>query len=701
MADPISYIFGGNTGLTYEELKRRRAIADAVAVQKRPFPKTFGEGLTALGEGIGEGVNNYRLSAMEAEGKAKGKAEVERLLGGGDGPVVLAPDVAPAPDAPAPAPAAAPVADAGEVPPIVPARRQAIGGIESGGAKDPYRAVGVPTKYGRALGRYGVVEANVAPWTAAALGKPMTPQEFLANDAAQDAVFDHRFGQYAAKHGEEGAARAWFAGERGMNNLAATDAHKRLSVADYGKDYLKRLDPRAGITAALQQRQAPPPVGPVVTSDEGPVAPPTGPVQVASLTPPGASPAPALPSAGPPPMMGPAGVPENPITPTDIPARPPQFAQLPGMGGAPPPGAVAGAFPGSPSAAAAPPPAPPPAAAPPPVAPPEPEYEYPAAKPRPRPPNLTPAGPEELNARRLMLTADRPEVKAAAQAVAEDFAAKRKFQDQRAIEQYKLEDQHWMQVETGREKWKAEREMNRLKLQEQRDKVTAGKTQKLGETERMIGFDPETATWKDITPDPKGAVPGSAPRVKLSETQAKTFDNLQKAEIAFEQYKRVPGADEVLSKGLIDELAGRVPFFNNKLLSSRYARARNAALHIVTAHLRETSGAVIAPSEEASHIAMLFPKYGDDASLMKNKAQVREGVVTGMRMKLGTASTLADYATGERKKKDDVEQAKIAEEMRTGLKGREPVVGRVYVDKDESGKVKSRRYWTGSRWEDD
>jgi hypothetical protein len=54
-------------------------------------------------------------------------------------------------------------------------------------------------------------------------------------------VFRHRFGQYVARFGEEGAARAWFGGAGNVNKPHLTDAYEKLSIGDYGKDYLKRL----------------------------------------------------------------------------------------------------------------------------------------------------------------------------------------------------------------------------------------------------------------------------------------------------------------------------------------------------------------------------------------------------------------------------------------------------------------------------
>jgi len=242
----------------------------------------------------------------------------------------------------------------------------------------------------------------------------------------------------------------------------------------------------------------------------------------------------------------------------------------------------------------------------------------------------------------------------------------------------------------------AEKAANEIALQ--RQEINAGKAPPhVMYNDKIAQWDQESRTYKIVEPT-KLPSADDRPDVKLTDTQAKTFDNLQKAEIGFEQFGRIREADKVLSQGLQDELAGKVPFFNNALLSSRYRRARNAALNIVTAHLRETSGAVIAPSEEASHIANLFPRYGDDAAVIKQKKQVLEGVVGGMRLKLGRAGELADYATRKRSEADAKEQAKISEEMK-GVGA--PVVGKIYEDKDKNGKVVGRRYWTGSRWEDD
>jgi hypothetical protein len=111
---------------------------------------------------------------------------------------------------------------------------RAIAGIESGGR---YDLLGPVTKTGdRAYGKYQVMGANIPEWTQAALGTSMTPEQFLADEKAQDAVFNHRFGQYVDKYGPTGAAKAWFAGEGGMNNPNATD-QLGTSVDDYARRF--------------------------------------------------------------------------------------------------------------------------------------------------------------------------------------------------------------------------------------------------------------------------------------------------------------------------------------------------------------------------------------------------------------------------------------------------------------------------------
>lgn len=97
--------------------------------------------------------------------------------------------------------------------PVLDSAKEAIASIESAGSGG-YSAIGPKTKSGdRAYGRYQVMGANIPEWTKQALGKPMTPKEFLADPKAQDAVFNTVFGGYIQKYGNpQDAASAWFSG---------------------------------------------------------------------------------------------------------------------------------------------------------------------------------------------------------------------------------------------------------------------------------------------------------------------------------------------------------------------------------------------------------------------------------------------------------------------------------------------------------
>ncbi|MCS3692008.1 hypothetical protein ABIF07_001076 [Bradyrhizobium elkanii] len=126
----------------------------------------------------------------------------------------------------------------------------AISSIESGGN---YRAIGPDTgSMGRALGKYQVMSANVGPWSKEVLGREITPREFINNPDLQDAIFNGKFGQYVDKYGPEGAAKAWFAGERGMNNPNAKDAFG-TTVAEYARRFNKARGSDQDAVSAVEQ----------------------------------------------------------------------------------------------------------------------------------------------------------------------------------------------------------------------------------------------------------------------------------------------------------------------------------------------------------------------------------------------------------------------------------------------------------------
>ncbi|WP_111732193.1 hypothetical protein [Roseovarius amoyensis] len=105
--------------------------------------------------------------------------------------------------------------------------RDAVGFVESG---NRYDAVGPETSNGgRAYGRYQVMDFNVGPWTEEVLGRRMTPQEFLSDPEAQDAVFDAKFGAAYEQHGSlADAASVWFSGRPLSAAGSASDGYNTV-----------------------------------------------------------------------------------------------------------------------------------------------------------------------------------------------------------------------------------------------------------------------------------------------------------------------------------------------------------------------------------------------------------------------------------------------------------------------------------------
>ena len=88
---------------------------------------------------------------------------------------------------------------------------EAIGQFESGGN---YRAIGKDVGKGnRAYGKYQVMASNIPSWTKEALGKSLTPQQFLNNPEVQDKVALYKMAQYSKKYDTvEDIAALWFSG---------------------------------------------------------------------------------------------------------------------------------------------------------------------------------------------------------------------------------------------------------------------------------------------------------------------------------------------------------------------------------------------------------------------------------------------------------------------------------------------------------
>lgn len=237
LRDIIETHFVGEGGrkLTPQQMERERRLAQAMisaGVDTSPVGH-WTQGMARIANALAGNIKQARADKAERagiEGAARKLADLKLpgLVGG---------STAPAPSG---------------LPPMgslaAPSYRDAIASIESKGSGD-YSAIG-PTnpKLGRALGKYQIMEANIVPWSKEALGRSVTPKEFLANPAIQDALFDHKFGSYVSKFGQEGAAQAWFAGPGGVGKTDRKDA-LGTDVGTYGRKFMSALGntPQAAI----------------------------------------------------------------------------------------------------------------------------------------------------------------------------------------------------------------------------------------------------------------------------------------------------------------------------------------------------------------------------------------------------------------------------------------------------------------------
>ncbi|HEY6022254.1 MAG TPA: hypothetical protein VIY48_21015 [Candidatus Paceibacterota bacterium] len=104
-----------------------------------------------------------------------------------------------------------------------------------------YGALGVWTGGDRAYGKYQVMGNNVPGWTKAYYGKSLTPQQFLNNPSAQEAVARGKLQSYFNKYGARGAAAAWYSGNPNMSESTRSQ-YGGPSV----KSYVDQVISRAG-----------------------------------------------------------------------------------------------------------------------------------------------------------------------------------------------------------------------------------------------------------------------------------------------------------------------------------------------------------------------------------------------------------------------------------------------------------------------
>lgn len=117
----------------------------------------------------------------------------------------------------------------------LPRLRAGIGKMESG---NDYSALGpvINRKTGtdRAYGKYGVMGENIPQWTEQALGRRLTPFEYLHSPEAQERVFEHQMTNNLLKYrSAKDAASIWFSG-RPYAEAARAGAHDiNMPVSQY------------------------------------------------------------------------------------------------------------------------------------------------------------------------------------------------------------------------------------------------------------------------------------------------------------------------------------------------------------------------------------------------------------------------------------------------------------------------------------
>lgn len=672
--------------LTFEQLQARRKIAEAIATRNRPYPKTIGEGLTALGEALGRRRRDQELTRAEAAQAERDRAAEQGAPGGSYVPgaaPAAPPPAAVAPQASLTAPDTAAVEKAvASSDPLTMAQSaqqpqmshdewlQRTKRNETGGKPDPYRTIGPVSRRGDyPYGAYQVMGENIPKWTKKHLGREMTPQEFLADDKAQDQVARGESGEYISKYGPLGAARAWFAGERGMNDLKRKDT-LGTHVAEYERRFTRPLTSRADLAGALARRPQASTFGP---DEAGMSATPFdvagaeggeggAPVRVAAL---GGMPTPDTP----PDPMGGAPAPAQAPPPRAAVAQ--QLAQrqpMPGgigpgtLGTAPPQPMTAPQQPQIPPAPSLPPsrePIPPPAIE---------EMPDPGATPPPQPQLMGPSQAQQYWLKQMsnpMLSDVARERAAKMYATEETY---RKDTQARQAEEYRNQRERWEKQRADKdthtrgegkriqedlirrltiEKEQAdaanrpvEAEALRVKLAQairdlnKPDTVSAGGTQ----FER-----PPTAPG--ATPQPY-AVPAGLPQPKedMTEGQAKAVQFVLRTKPDLDRLDGELNKGKALTSwkdAAIDTLGpGNT---GNIAVSDEYRRARDASMNWGAAFLSHVSGQAVSPTEAGRNLPAFLPRPGDNDRDLEEKAVRRRSMTEAIEKTSGTAGLKVLY----------------------------------------------------------
>ena len=112
-----------------------------------------------------------------------------------------------------------------------------IARVESGGRYDARGPEVTSGMYAgeRALGKYQIMPGNLPSWSREALGREVTPDEFLANPEIQDAITRHQMQKNYDTYGNrDDVASVWFTGRpvakaQGAKDVTGTDVNEYVS----------------------------------------------------------------------------------------------------------------------------------------------------------------------------------------------------------------------------------------------------------------------------------------------------------------------------------------------------------------------------------------------------------------------------------------------------------------------------------------
>lgn len=116
----------------------------------------------------------------------------------------------------------------------------AITGQESGGN------YGARNSSSGAMGRYQIMPSNLggkhSGWDYEALGRDISPQQFMGNPKLQDAIARYKLQQYYKKWGPRGAAIAWYAGPGAVGRVGGNKSQGAYpTINQYANAILKRM----------------------------------------------------------------------------------------------------------------------------------------------------------------------------------------------------------------------------------------------------------------------------------------------------------------------------------------------------------------------------------------------------------------------------------------------------------------------------